>query len=447
MRWAGFVAVTGVCGASLAVAAEGWQANLPRVLSDADFVSVSPETAALGQLLFYDPILSGNREVSCATCHHPAFGTSDGVSLGIGDGGIGLGPQRVADPGNPPEQRIPRNSMALWNLGAVEYATLFHDGRVEEDETKPGGLRTPLGADMLQGFSGLLSAQTMFPVLSPDEMAGHYDENEIALAVRQGVITGPDGAWQRISNRVAAIPVYAEAFMRLYPHIETPDDIHFTDISNAIADFVALEFRSDGAPFDLWLAGQADLPPLALEGAALFYGEAGCHTCHAGPFQTDHQFHAMGDPQLGPGKGARFESHARDEGRFRVTGDPADLYAFRTPALRNVTLTAPYGHAGSHADLAGYLRFHADPVAGLADWTLDRSVLPVLPVNDARARAEGEFEAIAAAVSIPPVALDDARIAALLAFLETLTDPVAISGRLGVPASVPSGLPVANPVR
>ena len=429
-----------------------WRANLPAPLTDADFFPENPATAALGQLLFYDPILSGNREVSCATCHHPAFGTGDGLSLGIGDGGMGLGTQRVTDPANAPEQRIPRNAMALWNLGAREYHTLFHDGRVEADPTEPQGFRTPLGRDMPEGFSGLLSAQTMFPVLSADEMAGHYSENEISRAVRQGLISGPGGAWDLIARRVAAIPAYAEAFVALYPHIQSPDDIGFADVSNAIADFMAFEFRSDTAPFDAFLRGEGDLPPLAMEGAALFYGEAGCVSCHEGAFQSDHAFHAMGDPQLGPGKGARFETNPRDEGRFRVTGHAEDLYAFRTPALRNVALTAPYGHAGAYADLAAYLRHHADPVAGLSRWSLDQAVLPAMlrdgqPVDDLRALNGGDFAAIAAAVRVEPVTLSDADIAALVAFLDTLTDPVALTGRLGVPETVPSGLTVINPAQ
>lgn len=147
----------------------------------------------LGQLLFYDPILSGNRNISCATCHHPDHGTSDGVSLGIGEGGVGLGPDRVVDPGNPPEQRIPRNSPGLWNLGAQEFTTFFHDGRLGDDPTQPNGIRTPLGAHMLPGFDSALAAQAMFPVLSPDEMAGHYSENDVSQAVRLGLISQPGG--------------------------------------------------------------------------------------------------------------------------------------------------------------------------------------------------------------------------------------------------------------
>ncbi len=414
--------------------------NVPLPLTDADYAPVDEAEARLGQLLFYDPILSGNRNVSCGTCHHPAFGTGDGLSLGMGDGGIGLGTQRVADPANMPEQRIPRNAPALFNLGAKEFTVLFHDGRIEVDPDRPGGLRTPLDADMVSGFASLLSAQTMFPVLSPDEMAGHYSENDVAQAVRLGVITGTGGAWDIIARRVADIPAYAQDFIAVYDHIEEPAQIGFTDISNAIAAFMAFEWRSDDAPFDQMLRGETVLPEPAATGMALFYGEAGCAACHSGPFLTDHDFHAMGAPQIGPGKAARFENHVRDEGRYRVTGVEADLYAFRTPSLRNVALTGPYGHAGSHTDLRAFVAAHLDPVASLESYDLAAATLPQMPVDDLRGRTD--VAAIAAAVDFAPPQVSDADVTALLAFLDALTNPASVEGRLGVPETVPSGLPV-----
>lgn len=438
IRWA--LTLCGWAGAALA------QPILPDAVQDSAYGAHPDKEIALGQALFYDPVLSGNREVACATCHHPAFGTSDGLSLGLGDGGIGLGPQRFADPANLPEQRIPRNSPALFNLGAAEFTALFHDGRIEADPTRPGGLRTPLDADMVVGFASLLSAQNMFPVLSGDEMAGHYSENDISTAVRQGRITGTGGAWDLIARRVAAIPAYAQAMQAVYPQITAPQDIAFTDVSNAIAAFVAHEFRSDTSPFDAYLRGQGTLPDDALRGLGLFYGRATCATCHAGPFQTDHRFHARGVPQLGPGKAARFERHARDDGRLRVTGRAEDAFAFRTPSLRNVALTAPYGHAGSHADLAGFIADHADPVAALARYNRAQAVLPDLAVDDWRIMDDpAARDALASAVSTPPIALSSQDIADLVAFLHSLTDPVAVTGRLGVPGTVPSGLPVPRP--
>ena len=413
-------------------------ADLPPPVTDAMFAPVDPAEAELGRLLFWDPVLSGNRNISCGTCHHPRFGTSDGLSLGLGEGGTGVGPDRRADPKNMPEQRVPRNATALFNLGAREFTVMFHDGRVEADPSRPSGLRTPMEDEMVMGFSGVLSAQTMFPVLSPDEMAGHYGENDVSTAVRQGLITGPGGAWDIIARRVADIPAYATRFAAVYPHIAAGEPVAFTDISNAIAAFIAAEWRSDDSPFDAHLRGEAPLTGAAADGMALFYGEAGCAFCHAGPFQTDHRFHATGQPQIGPGKAARFESHSRDTGRMRVTGRADDAYRFRTPSLRNVALTAPYGHAGAFATLESFLRQHADPSVAYTP----RAVLPELegvddfaPLDDAT-----ELAAIRAAVSHPPVALSDAEIAALVAFLHALTDPAARSSE--IPEAVPSGLPV-----
>ena len=414
---------------------------LPDAAVDADFEVTNPAEVRLGQLLFYDAILSGNQNIACATCHHPTLGTADGVSLAIGDGGIGLGPDRIVDPDNPPEERIPRNAPALFNLGAREFTVMFHDGRLEADPEHPSGLRSPMDADMAAGFASVLAAQTMFPVLSRDEMAGSYNENDVAMAVRQGRIGGSGGAWDMLARRVGDVPAYAGQFSQVYPHVSAGDDIAFTDISNALAAFMAFEWRSDTSPFDTHLRGGGALNGAALAGMDLFYGEAGCSACHSGAFQTDHDFHAMGAPQIGPGKSATFEDHHRDEGRFRVTGNTDDLYAFRTPSLRNVALTGPYGHAGGHGDLAAFVADHADPVAGLARFDRSQVVLPAFEAEDFTVMDDPtQVAAIAAAVRGDPVSLSAGDILEIIAFLGSLSDPVAVTGRLGIPASVPSGL-------
>lgn len=419
---------------------------LPVPISDDMFAPVSLIEASLGQLLFYDPLLSGNRNIACATCHHPAFATADGVPLAIGEGGIGLGPTRHADPENMPEERIPRNAPALFNLGAAEFTTMFHDGRLQSDPTQPGGIRTPMDADMVTGFVSVLSAQTMFPVLSRDEMAGGFRENDIGRAVRQGVITGQGGAWDLIARRVADVPAYVQKFSATYPHIDRAADIGFTDISNAIAAFMAFEWRSDSAPFDAVLRGEAVLEGPALRGQTLFYGSGGCAACHSGPFQTDHQFHAMGAPQIGPGKSAAFEDHHTDTGRYLVTGNPTDMFAFRTPSLRNVALTGPYGHAGAEADLSGFIASHVNPVAALNRFDTSTVRLPPLPVVDFTIMQDAtQIAAIAAAVKRPATTLNAQDITDLTAFLETLTDKDALTRGLGIPDTVPSGLPVPRP--
>ena len=418
-------------------------ADLPPPLTDEDFLPVAREEAELGRLLFWDPILSGNRNISCGTCHHPKFATGDGVSLGLGEGGRGLGPDRTDDPDNPPEELIPRNAPPLFNMGAKAVTAMFADGRIEVDPARPSGLRTPIEEEMVAGFDNLLSAQTMFPVLSQDEMAGHYSENDVSQAARQGFITGEGGAWQLLSDRISSIPGYRQRFEAVYPEIAAGRDIAFTDISNAIAAFVAWEWRSDTAPFDAALRGEARLEGAASRGAELFYGDAGCAVCHSGPLLSDFGFHAMGQPQIGPGKKARFESHSRDVGRMRVTGRPEDAFAFRTPPLRNVSETGPWGHAGAYSDLAAFVAAHADPSAAFAGY--DRNVtLPKTPLADDIWQImddAGETEQIAA-VARTGATLTETQVAEIVAFLNTLTDPAALDGRLGIPESVPSGLPV-----
>ena len=401
-----------------------------------EFAETDPIRAKLGQLLFYDPILSGNRNISCGTCHHPTLGTADAVSLSIGEGGIGLGKERIIDATNPPEQRIPRNAPALWNLGALEFQVMFHDGRLEADASEPNGIRTPLGSEMTGGFDSVLAAQAMFPVLSPDEMAGQYSENEISRAVRLGLLSTEGGAWDLIAARVAETPAYQKEFAKVAPG----QDITFPLIANLIADFIRFEWRAVDSVFDQAMAGDVELPKDAARGMELFYGEAGCASCHSGWFQTDHKFHAIGVPQIGPGKAARFESHAQDTGRMRVTGDPADAYAFRTPSLRNVTLTAPYGHNGAFADLGDMIRHHANVEASFAVYDLTKAHLPAFPgADDLKARSDEENSSILAANVLEPQDLSEDQITDLISFLKTLEDPAT---RFGVPDSVPSGLPL-----
>ncbi|MCI2400004.1 cytochrome c peroxidase [Aliiroseovarius subalbicans] len=428
--------------ALLVITSPAWAGDLPAPVVDSDYLPTTPESVALGQLLFYDPVLSGSNSVSCATCHHPSLGTSDGLSLGLGDGGAGLGPDRVVQPENLPEKRIPRNAPALFNLGAREFTSLFHDGRLEADDTKPGGIRTPLGQEMVEGFDSVLSAQTMFPVLSGDEMAGHYSENEIARAVRMGMLAHEGGAWDLIAAKVEAIPAYRNAF----DAVIGSRVIRFTDIANAMADFITVEWRADNSPFDRHVRGIEPLSSQAKAGMDLFYGKAGCSGCHSGPFQTDQGFHAIAMPQLGPGKVERFETHNRDEGRMRVTGRSEDAFRFRTPSLRNVALTAPYGHAGAYATLEAVVRHHLDPVKALMTYDATQAVLPVFEEAsewDLVVMASlNELLAIGEANELAPVDLSDSEVESLVQFLHALTDPISVSGRMGVPAQVPSGFPV-----
>ena len=91
--------VAAVSGSS--TAAQARLAALPVELPAPPDNPTTPERVALGRLLFWDPILSGQKDVACATCHHPAFGYSDGLDLSIGANGVGLGAARAFGRGSP----------------------------------------------------------------------------------------------------------------------------------------------------------------------------------------------------------------------------------------------------------------------------------------------------------------------------------------------------------
>ena len=191
-----------------------------------------------------------------------------------------------------------------------------------------------------------------------------------------------------------------------------------------------------------YLAGdKAALSDAAKRGALLFYGKAGCAQCHSGNLLTDQQFHNIGVPQLGPGK---LSDDHLDLGRFLETGRAEDRYAFRTPPLRNVTLTAPYMHNGAYADLRAAVRHHLNPSGSLQIY--DAAMLPT-PFKET---VRGEPAVIAdilksldARLVAPPV-LHDEQLADLMVFLAALSSPSAADLSGLVPASVPSGLPVGD---
>jgi cytochrome c peroxidase len=393
------------------------------------------EQAAIGHQLFYDPILSGNRNITCAHCHHPNFGTSDGLSLGIGEGGVGLGPDRTPGAGaDRIRKRIPRNAPGLWNLGAKDIHTLFHDGRLSKSDIYGNGFNSPAQEWLPEGLNSLLAAQALFPLTAQFEMAGNVAENQVTGAVHDRI----DKGWPILAKRVRTDPRYRSAMVDAFDDVETPKDITITQIANALAAFMAIEWRSTDSPFDQYLAGDAAaLSEAQKNGMTLFYGKARCASCHSGPLLSDQKFHALGLPPFGPGRTRQWDPYARDVGRLGESNRLEDAYRFRTPMLRNVALTAPYGHNGAFPDLESMIRHHLDPESSLAKWAREMSALPQVPwlqkadflVWDDRFEMARQRRKI----DIAPVDLSDREIDALIAFLHALTDPSVDTPPFGMP--------------
>ncbi|MEP3347560.1 MAG: cytochrome c peroxidase [Litoreibacter sp.] len=400
--------------------------------------------AALGQLLFYDKILSGNKNISCGTCHHPKFGTSDGLSLGIGEGGVGLGTERHAGTGQSRiERRVPRNAPALWNLGARDVHTLMHDGRISAADTYGNLFNTPAEEWLPDGVDSVLAAQAFFPLTSETEMAGGTGENQVSGAVTDRI----DNGWPIIAKRVRTIPQYGQRFVDAFHHITAPEQVTIVEIANALAAFQSLEFQSIDSPFDQYLAGNtAAINRAQKRGLDLFYGKADCASCHSGKLMSDQKFHAIGVPPFGPGRTRRFDLMARDVGRLGESDRIEDAYKFRTPMLRNVALSAPYGHNGAHKTLGDMIRQHMDPQGMFDEWTPASANLPKVEwlqhadflIWQDRAEIERQSRVLA---SVTPT-LSEAEIADLVAFLGALTGSSLDRPEFGVPNTVPSGLAV-----
>ncbi len=429
--------------------------HLPMAVTDNDFYLVpSSAKVELGKVLFYDKIISGNGNISCATCHHPLTSTGDGLALSVGEGGKGLGVTRDTGSGSDAvHERVPRNAPHVFNLGAKEFSVMFHDGRVAANNSLPSGFTSPAGDQLPLGLDNPLAVQAMFPVTSATEMAGQAGENSVADAAAEGVLAGENGVWGMLAQRLRAIPEYVAMFQSAFPvQINTADDIQFKDAANAIAAFETTAWRADNSRFDQYLRGDKRvLSKQEKKGMKLFYGKANCGSCHSGKFQTDQGFHAIAMPQIGPGKGQNSEGYddgREDFGREAVTGNVNDRFRFRTPTLRNVALTAPYGHAGAYDSLEAMVRHHLSPVDSLFTYDTSQVRMPSradLDELDFEVMNDGwRVEQIVQRNELASVDLNEREFANLMSFLHTLTDNSFLDDRRNVPSSVPSGMTLAE---
>ncbi len=388
------------------------------------------EKVTLGQALMFDKELSGNRDIACATCHHPLLHSADNLSLSLGTGGRGLGPARVRGVGR---GLIPRNAPEVFNRGANAWRTMFWDIRVSG--SLQSGFTTPAGAKLPAGLENILAVQAMFPVTSNDEMRGAQGENDVASIDP----TDLPAIWAKLTQRLLAIPAYVAMFNAAFPDVPS-NAIGFQHAANAIAAFEIAAFTFADSPWDRYVAGdESAMPDDAKNGAILFFGSAGCSKCHAGNLLTDQQAHDIGTPQLGPGKGS---VAPQDYGNGMVTGSAANRYAFRTPPLRNVALTGPWMHAGAFTTLRGAVEHELDPAMSLRHY--DPTQLAP-EVRDTYLGDEATITAILGNLDTnvqTPKHLSAQQIDQLVSFLEALTDPAAADLSGVIPTSVPSGLPV-----
>lgn len=395
------------------------------------------ERIALGQLLFFDPIMGGEsapwikeaagedpyqfraNDMACATCHHPTLAFADGRRLGAGVSGAqfrdsDLGPERVV-PGlslvtGTAVGTEPRNTPTVLNAA--------FNGKNSPDPT----------AESFQFMDGRvtmgLEQQAGLPITSRDEMAGDaYGPSPTQAEIQDSV-----------TQRIRDIPEYVERFKQAFAgEVETADDIELDHITRAVAAFER-EIITPGSRYDRFVAGDFDVfNEQEKEGFRLFFGKGLCGDCHFGPMLSDFTFRVIGVgdeyDSIIPGFGGK-NGEGGDFGRFHADEQEfADQkFAFRTPTIRNVELTAPYFHSGNDGTLLEVMEFYNRGGLGAEDF------------SDAELEAEGATRD----PSIVPLGMTDEEMDAVIAFMKTTTAPVQ-QGPLGidltgVPERVPSGL-------
>ena len=286
---------------------------LPQAVKAPPDNPLSPEKAALGKLLFWDPILSGRKDVACASCHHPRFGYADNRDVSIGVNGVGLGEdRRFASPNEIPFVR--RNSQSLLN---VAFNGIDKAGRYD-----------PAAAPMFWDMRvASLEAQSLEPIKAFEEMRGDaYEEGK---------------AIDSVVARLNAIQEYRAAFTKAFGGA---NPVTAGNLGKALATFERT-LLANNSPFDRYMRGDhSAMTPAQIAGMQRFES-TGCTNCHNGPMFSDYKPHVLGIPDNE--KLAESDSGIKDM-----------PYAFRTASLRNLAFTGPYMHNGAFQTLGEVVRFY-----------------------------------------------------------------------------------------
>jgi cytochrome c peroxidase len=265
----------------------------------------TPQLIDLGRYLFFDPVLSADGDLSCAHCHHPDFGMSDGRARSIGRHGRGLGPARTGG------EELPRGAPMLWNMAFQQ--SFFWDGR-----------------------AATLEEQIQTVLETSSEMATSPEQVVASL------------------NEVAV-------YRRLFFEVFGDEEVSFSQVLRALVAFET-SLVSLNSPYDRYIHGdQQAINAQEKNGLHIFRSFASrCSQCHAPPLFTSGQLATTGIPGQ-PGK-------PYDVGAESVLDEASLRGAFKVPALRNIARTAPFMHAGQFASLSEAVSFYNnEPGHAVAD--------------------------------------------------------------------------------
>jgi cytochrome c peroxidase len=286
----------------------------------------------LGRQLYFDPRLSKDFSISCASCHDPEFGYAHETRFGVGVG---------AQEGN-------RNSPVAYNR--ILSAAQFWDGRASSLEEQAKG-----------------------PIANPIEMSNTHEAcveclNGIPGYVRQFNRIFDDGL--NIDNAARAIASFERTLVTgpapwdFHQELKSFEEAYAADIE----DLDALKQEDPELHKEYTdLKAAAEKHPIsesAARGGELFFSDkSGCTACHLGANFTDEKYHNLG---------VGMEAAEPDLGRYTVTNQDIDRGAFKTPTVRNVAMTAPYMHDGSQKTLEEVVEWYAK--GGHPNQWLDKNI-------------------------------------------------------------------------
>ncbi|MEX0939538.1 MAG: cytochrome c peroxidase [Pirellulales bacterium] len=273
----------------------------------------------LGRQLYFEPRLSSDSSVSCATCHDPAEGYTTHTQFGVGIGGLTGG----------------RNSPVAYNRILSDLQ--FWDGRSESlEEQAKGPIANPIEMGNTHEaceacVNGIEAYRIQFEKIFPDEGVNMDTVAKAIASFERAIVTGPSP-------------------FDYYERLRT-----FTDAFGGSTENIEVLKEDDPQLYEQYqtLLADSEAHPIsdsAKRGRNLFFSDrAGCTACHVGANLTDEKYHNLG---------VGMDKESPDLGRYELTKNEADRGAFKTPTIRNVTLSAPYMHDGSQATLEDVVEWY-----------------------------------------------------------------------------------------
>ena len=274
----------------------------------------------LGRQLYFDPRLSRDGTVSCASCHHPDRGYAFDTQFGVGVKG----------------QEGGRNSPVSYNR--ILSGPQFWDGRADS-----------------------LEAQAVGPIANPIEMGFTHDECVERLETIEGYRIQFEKIFPDSGVTIDNVGKAIASFERVVVTGPSPADYYEpvllveSQFPELVKDLEAFE-EEDPDSFDFYMEAveNSEKNPMseaAIRGRKLFFDKrSNCSTCHTGANFSDEQYHNLG---------VGMDTEKPDLGRFDQTKEDKDRGAFKTPTIRNVALTAPYMHDGSQKTLEEVVEWYA----------------------------------------------------------------------------------------